>query len=108
MGLGAVVLFLAATLAWSGFRYIFTKSGVEIRTFGYRLQSIPLNQIREYGVGRWNLWRGYGIRGMGECRAYVWGNNGVRIKTGEGEIFLGHRDPQRLIHDLDAIKQFAH
>ncbi len=108
MGLGAVVLFLAATLAWSGFRYIFSNAGVEIRTFGYRLQSIPLNQIREYGIGRWNVWGGYGIRGLGDCRAYVWANNGVRIKTGEGEIFLGHRDPQRLIHDLDAIKQFAH
>ncbi len=108
MGLGAVILFLAAIFAWSGFHYTFTKSGIEIRTLGYRLQSIPVNQIREYGIGRWNVWRGYGIRGMGDCRAYVWGNNGVRIKTGEGEIFLGHCDPQRLIHDLDAIKQFAH
>ena len=108
LGVGAVILFLAAILAWSGFRYIFTNAGLEIRMFGYRLQSIPLNQIREYGIGRWNVWGGYGIRGLGDCRAYVWGNDGVRIKTGEGEVFLGHRDPQRLIHDLDAIKQFAH
>jgi len=108
LGLAAVILFLAAILAWSGFRYIFSNAGIEIRTFGYRLQSIPLNQIREYGISRWNVWGGYGIRGLGNCRAYVWGNNGVRIRTGDGEVFLGHRDPLRLIHDLDAIKQFAH
>ncbi len=108
LGIGAVVLLLAAILAWNGFHYIFTNAGLEIRTFGYRLQSIPLSQIREYGIGRWHVWGGYGIRGLGNCRAYVWGNKGVRIKMSNGEVFLGHRDPQRLIHDLDVIKQFAH
>jgi hypothetical protein len=108
MGMGAAVLSLAAILAWSGFRYIFTNAGVEIRTFGFRLQSIPAGQIREYAADHWSAMGGYGIRGLGDCRAYVWGNNGVRIKTGTGQVFLGHRDPERLIHDLDAIKQFAH
>jgi hypothetical protein len=108
MGVGAAVLLLAATLAWSGFRYIFSDAGLEIRTFGFRLQSIPVDQIREYAADRWSVTGGYGIRGLGDCRAYVWGNKGVRIKTGTGQVFLGHRDPQRLLHDLDAIKRFAH
>jgi hypothetical protein len=108
MGMGAAVLFLAAILAWSGFHYIFSNAGLEIRTFGFRLQSIPVDQIREYAADRWSVLGGYGIRGLGDCRAYVWGNDGVRIKTGTGQVFLGHRDPQRLIHDLDAVKQFAH
>jgi hypothetical protein len=108
MGMGATVLFLAALLAWSGFQYIFSNAGVEIRTFGFRLQSIPADQIREYAADHWSVLGGYGIRGMGGCRAYVWSNTGVRIKTGTGQVFLGHRDPERIIHDLDVLKQFAH
>ena len=33
---------------------------------------------------------GYGIRGIGERRAYVWCNSGVRIMLSDGEVFLGH------------------
>ena len=36
---------------------------------------------------------GYGIRGIGERRAYVWGNTGVRIMLSDGEVFLGHHEP---------------
>ena len=53
----------------------------------------------------WNPLYGYGIRGLGERRAYVWGNRGVRIKTSDGEVFLGHSNPDRIVHDLDVIKQ---
>src|ERR1700686_1805578 len=108
MGMGAAVLFLAALLAWSGFQYIFSNAGLEIRTFGFRLQSIPADQIREYAADHWSILGGYGIRGMGDCRAYVGSNTGVRIKTGAGQVFLGHRDPKRIIRDLDVLKQFAH
>jgi hypothetical protein len=106
--LSALVLAGVATMAWGGFHYLFKSSGVEIRTFGFRLRSIPAEQIKEYAITRWNPLGGYGIRGIGNRRAYVWGNQGVRINTTGGEIFLGHRDPARIIHDLDAIKQFAH
>ncbi len=97
-----------AALTWSGFQYRFSPAGVEIRTLGFRLHSIPVEQIQRYEPGNWSLWRGYGIRGIGNRRAYVWGNKGVRIKTTEGEIFLGHSEPERVLRDLDAIKQFAH
>ncbi len=105
LGLVAVVLFLAGWMAWSGFTYLFTSSGVEIRTLGFRLRSIPAEQIREYASDRWSVAGGYGIRGLGERRAYVWGNRGVRIKTSDGEVFLGHKNPDQIIHDLDAVKQ---
>jgi hypothetical protein len=52
--------------------------------------------------------RGYGIRGVGNTRAYVWGNQVVHITTLEGEVFLGHNDPARLVRDLDMMKQYAH
>jgi immunity protein, SdpI family len=106
--LTAIVLIGAAVMAWEGFEYVFTSSGLEIRTLGFRLRSIPAAQITDYRIAGWNALRGYGIRGIGNRRAYVWGNHGVRINTMDGEIFLGHRDPARIIHDLDAIKQFAH
>jgi hypothetical protein len=102
-----LVTFGAAVMAWSGFHYLFTSAGLEIRTLGFRLRSVPAEQIREYAVARWSVSGGYGIRGIGNCRAYVWGNKGVRIKTTTGEVFLGHHEPDRIVHDLDLIKQFA-
>src|SRR5271168_2083398 len=102
------ILFLAtAIFAGSGFRYYFGPTGVEIRALGYRLRSIPTSQITSYAIEPWNLLRGYGIRGIGSTRAYVWGNKVVHIKTTQGEVFLGHSQPERIIHDLDMITQMG-
>jgi len=108
LGATGLVLLGAAAMAWNGFHYVFTNAGLEIRTLGFRLRSIPKEHIREYAVDNWNLAGGYGIRGLGDRRAYVWCNKGVRIKTLQGEVFLGHNEPDRIVHDLDLIKQFAH
>jgi hypothetical protein len=99
---------LAAGMAWDGFHYYFTRHGVEIRTLGFRVKSIPLIQIKSYEIGGWSPLRGYGIRGIGNHKAYVWGNKGVRVQMFDGEVFLGHSDPQRIVHDLDVIKNFQH
>lgn len=104
----AVVFIAVAAFTWDGFHYIFTRNGIEIRSLGLRLRSIPLHDIRSYEQGKWNALRGYGIRGIGNSRAYVWGNQGVRIFTSSGEVFLGHNQPEKLLRDLDMIKQFAH
>ncbi len=93
----------ATAMAWSGFQYRFLRHGVEIRTLGFRLRSIPRQQILGYDVESWGALRGYGIRGVGDCRAYVWGNKVVHIKTSNGEVFLGHNDPQRIVRDLDQV-----
>lgn len=110
IGMGALCLFflLIAAHAWSGFQYRFTPAGLEISTLGFRLRSISRDQIGRYGIENWNALRGYGIRGVGNTRAYVWGNQVVHITTLEGEVFLGHNDPARIVRDLDAMKQFAH
>jgi Domain of unknown function (DUF1648) len=108
LGLAAVLLIFAGAMAWSGFSYTFTSTGVEVRTLGLRLRSIPLHQIKAYAAAPWNISGGYGIRGIGDYRAYVWCNKGVRIMTSNGEVFLGHSQPERIVHDLDVIKQFAH
>jgi hypothetical protein len=108
MGLLGLLFVLIAAHAWSGFRYRFTPSGVEISTLGLRLRSITRDQIGRYAVEPWSILRGYGIRGIGNTRAYVWGNHVVHITTLEGEVYLGHNDPARLLRDLDMMKQFVH
>lgn len=102
----ALLMMTAATaMAWSGFHYIFTAGGVEIRTAGFRVRSISAEDIRSYTADRWNWLGGYGIRGVGNQRAYVWCNRGVRIQMNSGQVFLGHTEPQRIIRDLDRVVQ---
>jgi len=105
MALPAVLLLSAAALAWGGFHYCFSAHGVEIRTLGFRLRSIPLQNIKAYAIAPWSFLGGYGIRGIGEKRAYVWGNTGVRIMLSDGEVFLGHREPEKIMNDLNRIRE---
>jgi hypothetical protein len=104
MALPVLLLLGVTALAWSGFRYRFNRHGVEISTLGFRLRSIPLQQIKAYAVVSWNPLGGYGIRGIGDRRAYVWGNKGVRLTLSDGEVFLGHREPDRIVNDLNLIR----
>lgn len=101
IGLGVVAMM------WSGFRYRFLRHGVEIRTCGFHLRSIPKQAIVSYSIESWGLPRGYGIRGIGSSRAYVWGNKVVHIRTTNGEVYLGHDDPERIVRDLDQVTGFA-
>ena len=105
MALPALLLLGAAALAWGGFHYRFSGHGVEISTLGFRLRSIPLENIRAYAIASWNPMGGYGIRGIGERRAYVWGNTGVRLMLSDGEVFLGHGEPEKIMQDLNSIRQ---
>jgi hypothetical protein len=105
MILPALLLLGVTALAWSGFHYHFSSHGVEISTLGFRLRSIPLENIRAYAVAPWNPMGGCGIRGIGERRAYVWCNTGVRIMLSDGEVFLGHQNPEKIMNDLNAIRQ---
>ena len=93
----------ACAMAWSGFQYRFLRHGVEIRMLGFRLRSIPKQSIVSYSIEPWAVVRGYGIRGIGSTRAYVWCNQVVHIRTSNGEIFLGHSDPERIVRDLDMV-----
>jgi hypothetical protein len=96
----AVSVFL---MMWSGFRYRFLRHGVEIFMLGFRLRSIPRNSIVNYAAESWSIARGYGIRGVGRSRAYTWGNKVVHIQTTNGDIYLGHEDPSRIVEDLNMV-----
>jgi len=91
-------------MAWSGFQYRFLQHGLEIRMLGFRLRSIPRSAILSYSIEPWSLIRGYGIRGIGSTRAYVWCNMVVHIKLSNGnEVYLGHDDPERIVLNLDQM-----
>jgi len=93
----------ALAMAWSGFRYRFLQHGVEVSMLGLRLRSIPRSAILSYSIEPWAFIRGYGIRGIGSTRAYVWCNKVVHIRTSNGDIFLGHNEPGKILHDLDRV-----
>lgn len=101
--ISGVLVLAASAMAWDGFHYTFSPAGIEIRTLGFRVRSIPAADIRSYAPDRWSVMGGYGIRGIGSRKAYVWGNRGVRIKTAQGEVFLGHNEPETIIRDLDLV-----
>ena len=103
LGLAALIGIWATSMAATGFHYVFTSTGVDIRALGFRLRSIAASDIRSYAEGDWPFWNGRGIRGLGNRRAYVWGNRGVRIQTNTGEVFLGHSEPKKIIRDLDRV-----
>ncbi|MFZ0420019.1 MAG: hypothetical protein WAM04_18100 [Candidatus Sulfotelmatobacter sp.] len=103
----AVIGVGALLMAWGGFQYRFLSNGVEIRTLGFRLRSIPKQSIVSYSIEPWAFLRGYGIRGIGRSRAYVWGNRVVHIRTTNGEVFLGHSDPERIVRDLNMVTGFV-
>ncbi len=103
LALVAVIAIGTFAITWSGFQYRFLRHGVEVRMLGFRLRSIPRQSIVSYSIEPWTLIRGYGIRGIGSSRAYVWCNKVVHIKTANGEIFLGHNDPERIVRDLDMV-----
>lgn len=94
----------AVGMILSGFQYRFFRDGIEVRTLGFRLCTIPKAAIVSYSIESWGLsCGGYGIRGGGGLRAYVWGNKVVHIRTTKGEVYLGHSDPERIVHHLDQI-----
>ena len=103
----SAILLGTAAMAWDGFHYLFTRHGLEVRTLGFRLKSVPREQIKNYAVSRCGPLCGYGIRGMGGRIAYVWTHRGVRVDTNEGFVFLGHAQPEKIVHDLDAMMNAA-
>jgi hypothetical protein len=94
-------------MIWSGFEYRFLRHAVEIRTLGFKLRTIPKSEIVSYSIESWSWPRGYGIRGIGSRRAYVWGNKVVHIKTTNGDVYLSHDDPERIVRDLDQVTGFG-
>jgi hypothetical protein len=102
-GVGAVMW-----LIWWGFRYRFTTAGIEVRGPWGRLAFLPADEIESWEVATVRPLRdlgGWGIRGGGRHRAYIWGGNRVlRITRRDGELLLGHERPEHLARHLDEMR----
>lgn len=106
LALALVALFgiPALALVLGGFEYRFLRHGIEVRTLGYCLRRIPKMALVSYSIEPWTLARGgYGIRARAGMRAYVWGNKVVHIRTTNGDVFLGHDEPEKLVQHLDQM-----
>jgi hypothetical protein len=103
LGIGAVMW-----LIWWGFRYRFTPAGVEVLGPWGRLAFLPADEIEGWEVATVRPLRdlgGWGIRGGARHRAYIWGGNRVlKIRRREGELLLGHEQPERLARHLDEMR----
>ena len=95
------------TQAWGGFRYRVTSTGVEVRTGGIRVCTIPKANIQDYRVAQIDPlgdFGGWGIRMLPGRRAFIWhGHEAVRIRTPQRTVYLGHDQPERLVKDLDVM-----
>jgi len=102
-------LFLGvAILALAGYRYRFTRSGIEISTLGFLVRCIPPERITHYEESTRAFTDAYSFGIYGRRRAYVWAGRGVRIRTLDGEFFIGHLKPAILLRDLELMKQSGH
>jgi hypothetical protein len=93
--------------AWGGFRYRVTSTGIDVRTGGIRVCSIPKATIQDYRIAQIDPlgdFGGWGIRMLPGRRAFIWhGHEAVRIRTPQRTVYLGHDQPERLVKDLDVM-----
>ena len=103
----SLFFFGVGILAVAGYRYRFTREGVEISTLGIRLRFIPVDRITHWEDSGRTYGDSYNFGLYGTRKAYVWAGRGVRIHSIDGEFFLGHMKPELLLRDLDLMKQAA-
>jgi hypothetical protein len=108
-----VVMLGCAMWAASGFRYRITTAGLEIRTLGLTLRFVPAQEIVTYRAESCNPLRdfgGWGIRGIGRMRAYIWGGNRcVHVQTLSGDqIYLGLAAADRMVAEMERMTPVAH
>jgi hypothetical protein len=104
----SVTLLICALWARTGFTYRVSASGVEIRTLAVPIRFVAMDDIQSVRAQPCNALRdfgGWGIRGLGNMRAYIWGGNRcVQIRTHSGhQIYLGIADADRLAREIESL-----
>jgi hypothetical protein len=112
-GIVGCVIAGCAVWAWTGFTYRVTTAGLEIRTLGVPLRFVPANEmeaVRAEDCNPLTDFGGWGIRGIGHMRAYIWGGKRcVHVQTVTGDdIYLGIADPEALAHALLSLVPVEH
>jgi hypothetical protein len=108
-----LILLGCAVWAYTGFIYRITTAGLEIRMLGFPIRFVPAMDITAMQAKDCNPltdFGGWGIRGIGKMRAYIWGGNRcVYLQTHAGdEIYLGIRDADRMVRELESMAPVAH
>ncbi|HEY3929379.1 MAG TPA: DUF1648 domain-containing protein [Candidatus Koribacter sp.] len=102
------VTLICAIWAYTGFVYRLSTNGLEIRMLGVPIRFVSAAQIASVNARACDALKdfgGWGIRGIGNMRAYVWGGDRcVHIHTHAGEdIYLGSSDAQQLARELESL-----
>lgn len=104
----SLILLGCSVWAFTGFNYRITSAGLEIRMLGMPIRFLPAKEIDSYRAEDCNPltdFGGWGIRGIGPMRAYIWGGNRcVHVHTLAGdEIYLGIADAERMVRELEMM-----
>jgi hypothetical protein len=107
------LLLACALWAFTGFVYRITTAGLEIRMLGFPIRFVPALDIASVHAKACNPltdFGGWGIRGIGRMRAYMWGGDRcVYLQTHAGDqIYLGIRDADRMVRELESMAPVAH
>ncbi len=108
----SVILLGCAIWAFTGFVYRITSAGLEVRMLGMPIRFIAASEIDSFRAEDCNPltdFGGWGIRGVGHMRAYIWGGNRcVHLHTfGGDEIYLGLQEADRMVKELESIVPVA-
>jgi hypothetical protein len=109
----AAILLGCAVWAFTGFQYRVTTTGLEIRMLGLPIRFVPAMDIQSVRAKECNPltdFGGWGIRGIGKMRAYIWGGHRcVYVQTHAGDqIYLGIRDADRMVRELESMTPVTH
>ena len=104
----SVIMLACAVWAFTGFAYRITTAGLEIRMLGMPIRFVAAKEIDSFAAERCNPltdFGGWGIRGIGHMRAYIWGGNRcLHLHTfGGDELYLGASDPERMVRALQSV-----
>ena len=108
-----VIILGCAIWAWTGFKYRITTAGLEIRMVGMPIRFVPamdIESVRAKDCNPLTDFGGWGIRGIGKMRAYIWGGNRcVHLHTNAGDdIYLGSGNADGMVRELEQMNPVAH
>ena len=104
----SLILLGCSIWAFTGFVYRITTAGLEVRMLGMPIRFIAASEIDSYRAEECSPltdFGGWGIRGIGHMRAYIWGGNRcVHVHTLAGdEVYLGVADADRMVRELESM-----